>query len=151
MRADLGWTYADAGSMNTANAIGYLAGALAASSLAGRLGVKLAFLASLLVTPVVVAIAGLTSNFGVLLAVRFTAGVVGAIAFVAGGSLAAAAAKDNSPAHAPIFLGLYFAGGGAGIVLSALAVPPLIGIAGKAAGLLLGRWAGWLAFWPCRL
>ena len=31
MRADLGWSYADAGAINTANAAGYLAGALLAT------------------------------------------------------------------------------------------------------------------------
>ena len=38
MRADLGWSYALAGGMNTANAFGYLMGALAMPSLMRRLG-----------------------------------------------------------------------------------------------------------------
>ena len=38
MRADLGWTYADAGTMNTANAAGYLAGALLAAAVDSALG-----------------------------------------------------------------------------------------------------------------
>ena len=36
MRADLGWSYFVAGAMNTVNAAGYLAGALAAPSAAAR-------------------------------------------------------------------------------------------------------------------
>ena len=38
MRADLGWTYALAGFMNTANAMGYLLGALAMPRLLQRFG-----------------------------------------------------------------------------------------------------------------
>ena len=38
MRADLGWSYFTAGAMNTVNAAGYLAGALAAPALLGRAG-----------------------------------------------------------------------------------------------------------------
>ena len=37
MRADLGWTYTVAGAMNTANAVGYLLGALSAPWLMRRL------------------------------------------------------------------------------------------------------------------
>src|SRR5689334_3597053 len=36
MRVDLGWSYAQAGALNTANAAGYLIGALLAAPLAGR-------------------------------------------------------------------------------------------------------------------
>ncbi len=45
MRADLGWSYAAAGAMNTANAAGYLVGALAAAPIAARVGDKRGFLA----------------------------------------------------------------------------------------------------------
>ncbi len=38
MRDDLGWSFAEAGTVNTANAIGYLAGAIAASAVSARLG-----------------------------------------------------------------------------------------------------------------
>src|ERR1700744_3019639 len=36
MRADLGWSYAQAGTINTANAAGYLIGALLAAPVAAR-------------------------------------------------------------------------------------------------------------------
>src|SRR6185436_887587 len=50
MRDDLGWSYFVAGSMNTVNAAGYLAGALAAPSMLRRVGARAVFLAGLFVT-----------------------------------------------------------------------------------------------------
>ncbi|MFS2056039.1 YbfB/YjiJ family MFS transporter, partial [Variovorax sp. CT11-76] len=40
MRDDLGWSYALAGGMNTANAVGYLVGALVTPALMRRFGVS---------------------------------------------------------------------------------------------------------------
>ena len=50
MRADLGWSYAQAGAINTANAAGYLVGALLAAPMAARFGDKRGVLAGLLLT-----------------------------------------------------------------------------------------------------
>ena len=44
MRFDLNWSYAAAGAMNTANAVGYLIGALAAAPFAARYGDRRGFL-----------------------------------------------------------------------------------------------------------
>lgn len=126
MRADLGWSYANAGAMNTANAAGYLVGALAAAAIAARWGLKTAFMLSLAATVVAVAASGLTADFGVLIALRLAAGAFGAVALVTGSSLAAAAATGGGPSRAPIVLGLYFSGGGIGVLVSALIVPTLV-------------------------
>lgn len=133
MRADLGWSYANAGAMNTANAVGYLAGALMAAAIARRFGIKPAFFAGIFLTALGIGAAGLTANFGVLMTLRLLTGLTGALAFVAGGSMTAAVA--GSSARAPLALGLYFAGGGLGVTLSAITVP-----------LLLERW-GWRGGW----
>ena len=45
MRADLGWTYVEAGALNTANGAGYIVGALVAAWAARRWGTARAFLA----------------------------------------------------------------------------------------------------------
>jgi predicted MFS family arabinose efflux permease len=50
MRADLGWSYALAGGMNTANAAGYLIGAVVAARLSSRLGSHRCFIGGLVVT-----------------------------------------------------------------------------------------------------
>src|ERR1700753_2726627 len=70
MRSDLGWSYASAGALNTANAAGYLAGALLATSAARRLGMKRAFLTSIIATAAAVGAAGLTGSFTALMVLR---------------------------------------------------------------------------------
>jgi predicted MFS family arabinose efflux permease len=140
MRADLGWSYADAGAMNTANAAGYLAGALLATPAARSLGMKRAFMAAIITTAASVAAAGLTAWFTALLLLRFLAGLSGGIAFVTGGAMTAAA--SGTPARAPLALGMYFSGGGLGIAISALAVPSLLDTVGWRGGwLVLGALA----------
>jgi predicted MFS family arabinose efflux permease len=90
MRDDLGWTYADAGAMNTANAVGYLIGALGSASIAARAGLKRTFATGLWITVIAIPLCDLTSNFDALLVVRAVAGLSGAIAFVTGASLVSA-------------------------------------------------------------
>src|ERR1700742_1466350 len=63
MRADLGWSFADAGALNTANAAGYLAGALAAAPFGKRVGDKTLFGAGLLLTAPAIGASGLTPNY----------------------------------------------------------------------------------------
>jgi len=105
MRDDLSWSYADAGAMNTANAVGYLAGALIAAPVTRRFGIKGTFLAGILVTALGVGAAGLTSRFMVLMSLRILAGLSGALTFVAGGSMTAAV--SGSAARAPLALGIF--------------------------------------------
>ena len=135
MRADLGWSYANAGAMNTANAAGYLGGALIAAPIARRVGIKQTFFAGIFITAIGIGASGLTSQFTQLLCLRILAGVTGALAFVAGGSMTAAI--SGSRARAPLALGIYFAGGGFGVAMSALTVPLLLDT--------LGWRGGWLA------
>jgi predicted MFS family arabinose efflux permease len=134
MQADLGWSYADAGAMNTANAAGYLAGALVAAPTGRRFGDKITFALGLLLTAIAVSASALTANFTALLVLRLSAGFTGALAFVSGAGLTSAAAAGGSPARAPTLLGVYFAGAGIGVAASALAVPPLVSDVGWRAG-----------------
>jgi predicted MFS family arabinose efflux permease len=151
MRADLGWSFADAGALNTANAAGYLVGALVGAPFGKRLGDKPLFAVSLLLTALAVGASGFTADYSVLLALRIVEGFTGALAFVSGTGLTSAAATGGSKSRAPTLLGLYFAGAGIGITASALAVPPLLGTVGWRGGwLVLGALAlvatifGWL-------
>jgi predicted MFS family arabinose efflux permease len=134
MRSDLGWSYANAGALNTANAAGYLAGALLATSAARRLGMKRAFLTSIIATAAAVGAAGLTASFATLMVLRFVAGVSGGIAFVTGGAMTAAI--GTTPSRSTLALGMYFSGGGLGIAISALAVPLLLDAVGWRGGWL---------------
>ena len=137
MRSDLSWSFADAGAMNTANAIGYLLGALAAASIGRKSGDKMAFAAGLLLTALAVGATGLTANYTTLLLLRLLAGFSGAVAFVAGAGLTSAAAAGGARSRAPTWLGIYFAGAGAGIVASALAVTPSLDMMGWRGGWLV--------------
>jgi predicted MFS family arabinose efflux permease len=138
MRADLGWSFADAGSMNTANAAGYLAGAFIAAPIGRRFGDKVAFKFGVLCTAVAIGASGLTGNFTVLLVLRLLAGLTGAIAFIGGAGLTSAAAAGGSRSRAPTLLGVYFAGAGIGITASSLAVPPLLAMGWRVGWLALG-------------
>jgi predicted MFS family arabinose efflux permease len=150
MRADLGWSFAQAGAMNTANAAGYLLGALVAAPVGRRIGDKRVFAISLVLTAIAVGASGLTADYIALLALRVAAGFTGALAFVCGAGLTSAAAMGGSKHRAPTLLGVYFAGAGMGITASALAVPPLLGTVGWRGGwLVLGALALCAAAFAC--
>ncbi|MHB1519459.1 MAG: YbfB/YjiJ family MFS transporter [Acidimicrobiales bacterium] len=140
MRADLHWSFATAGAMNTANALGYLAGALAAAVAARRYGTRRVFVAALGVTVLALLATGGTANTVALVALRAVAGASGALTFIAGAALVAAAASAISTRRAATLLGIYFAGGGAAIVASGLGIPYLLGATSPTDG---WRW-GWV-------
>ncbi|NIE62672.1 YbfB/YjiJ family MFS transporter [Burkholderia sp. Ax-1719] len=122
MKADLGWSFAQAGAMNTANAVGYLIGAAIFPLLARRYTPSALFATGAYVTIVLMALCGLVSNTPVLLTQRLVAGVGSALVFVSGGLLAARLATA-APRQGGLILGLYYGGTGYGIVVSSLLVP----------------------------
>ncbi len=124
MRAALGWSYFTAGAMNTVNAAGYLAGALLAPRVFARLDARRVMLAGGLAAALLLALHGLARGDALLYLLRFLTGVASAAAFVGGGLLAARVATAPG-ARSGLVLGLYYGGTGAGIVVSALAVPLL--------------------------
>ena len=63
MRADLGWTYVEAGALNTAIGAGYILGALVAAWTAKRWGMARAFLSGFAASVVVLLLTATTSNF----------------------------------------------------------------------------------------
>lgn len=130
MRADLGWSYFTAGSMNTVNAAGYLLGALLAPGWLARVDARRVLLAGSGATTVVLALHGAVLGDAPLFVLRFAAGVASAASFVSGGLLAARLARRGAEAQPPVgaglVLGLYYGGTGLGIVISALLVPPLV-------------------------
>jgi predicted MFS family arabinose efflux permease len=130
MRADLGWSYFTAGAMNTANAVGYLVGALLAPRWLARHDARRVLLAGGIGSAVVLAAHGAVLGDAMLLALRLLAGIASAATFVSGGLLAArlggALPSDGGARlHAGLVLGIYYGGTGVGIVASALVVPPL--------------------------
>ena len=122
MRADLGWSYALAGSMNTANALGYLLGALLTPRLLARWGAAALLLWGSVAASVFMGLSGFFTDATLLLVQRLLAGVASAFVFIAGGVLAARLGSLQ-PRRAGLLLGLYYGGTGLGIVASALLVP----------------------------
>jgi predicted MFS family arabinose efflux permease len=123
MRDDLGWSLAKAGTLTTANSLGYLVGALAAGPLARRLTETATFRLGMVLTAAALAANAATSSYPVLLATRAAAGVSGALVFIAGGVLASRAAASRGSA---LPVSIYFAGAGLGIAVSGTVIPPLL-------------------------
>jgi len=98
VRSDLGWSFAQAGGVASVNAAGYLAGALVVSRLATRIGLRTAFAAGLIATIVTLFLLAIVTDYGLVLMIRFLAGIGGAIAFVAGGAKAAPLGSETGKA-----------------------------------------------------
>jgi predicted MFS family arabinose efflux permease len=144
MRDDLGWSFTLAGGMNTANALGYLLGALATPLLLRRLTPAHLMLTGSALATLFMLASGFFVDALPLLLQRLLAGVASAFVFITGGLLAARlGARD--PHRSGLLLGLYYGGTGLGIVASAVLVPPVL----EAASALPHGWA-W-AWWMLAL
>jgi predicted MFS family arabinose efflux permease len=141
MQSVLHWSFATAAVMNTANAAGYLIGALLAAPVARRLGVKKVFLGGIALTAVLLACSALTGDLAVLLVLRLLAGTCGAATFIAGAALAAGLGHGAPPFRSALLLGIYFGGGGVGIAISGVILPYLLAHTSAASG---WKW-GWVA------
>jgi predicted MFS family arabinose efflux permease len=130
MRTDLGWSFTQAGAMNTANGLGYLIGTVLSLRLAGAVDARHAFGWSLLFSALTLVASGLVRSLEALLVLRAITGITSALAFVSGTALAA---RIGPPQRAPLAIAVYFSGAGLGIVLSGVALPTLFERAGAAA------------------
>ena len=90
MRSDLEWSYAMAGWINTANAIGYLLGALLTFWLSGRMPAARLFTRGMLMTALALLASGMTGDIALLSLFRILAGIGGAAMFISGAALVAA-------------------------------------------------------------
>lgn len=153
MRTDLAWSYGQAGTMNSANALGYLAGALLATPACRRVGTRGVFAGGMALAAAALLGAGLTASFGLQLLLRLAAGLGGAGTFIGGAALVAKLG-DRTPGRSGLLLALYTAGAGAGIVVSGLLVQPILATTGAGgwhlAWFALGALAAvsLLAAWP---
>ncbi len=138
MRDSLAWSYSAAGFMNTVNAVGYLAGALMASSLIQRFGLARSVTWGTVGCVASLALCALSGNFIVLSFARLLAGFAAAAGFVGGGALAATIAQTQ-PARANFLLSLFYAGPGVGILASGLIAPYTLQAFGA------GSW--WIVWW----
>ncbi|MEU6715053.1 YbfB/YjiJ family MFS transporter [Nonomuraea sp. NPDC046802] len=147
MRDDLGWNLAEAGVISAANGLGYLLGALVTPVVQRRLGTAATFRWGMVLTVVTLAATTAGGDHLVMLIARTTAGVAGALVFIAGGVIAARLATGASSSM-PIVV--YFAGTGLGIVLGGATIPVLgdrwqLAWAGLSAAAGLATLASWSA------
>jgi predicted MFS family arabinose efflux permease len=138
MRDSLSWSYSAAGFMNTINAVGYLAGALTASTLIKRFGLARSVVWGTAACAASLALCAISGNFVVLSFARLLAGFAAAAGFVGGGALAATIAQTR-PARANFLLSLFYAGPGIGILASGLIAPFTLQAFGP------GSW--WIVWW----
>jgi predicted MFS family arabinose efflux permease len=123
MRADLGWTYVEAGALNTAIGAGYILGALVAAWTAKRWGMARAFLFGYTASVVVLLLTAATRNFSILLALRTVGGISTAITFILGAALTAAICPAQNPLRRGMLIGVYAAGVSIALLLSGAAIP----------------------------
>ncbi len=133
MRADLGWSYTQAGWLNTANAMGYVAGALATMALIGRVSPTRLFTWGLLGTTAALLATGLNEALWWQTLWRVLAGLVGAMSFSTAGVLTAQLFRHSPKRNALAIALLFGFGGGLGIVVAGALIPPLLAIRGVTA------------------
>ena len=143
--------------MNTANALGYLLGALVTPWLLRRMAPGVVLLTGAVLATVFMGLSGFFAQAAPLLVQRLLAGAASALVFIAGGLLAARLGAQV-PGRSGLLLGLYYGGTGWGISLSALLVPAVLAMAPSPHG---WTWAWWalaaacavatlLLLWPAR-
>jgi predicted MFS family arabinose efflux permease len=149
MRADLGWDYALAGWLNTANSIGYALGGLSGMLLLARYTPSALFVTGLVSTVLSLLLVGLTADFYLMLFWRLIAGVGSAWVFACGGSLVSSF-YNKDPERAGSAVAVYFAGGGLGIALSGIVIYPVLsgGMTWSVAWITLAGAAALLAVLP---
>ncbi|WP_298208260.1 YbfB/YjiJ family MFS transporter [Ferrimicrobium sp.] len=125
MRTALHWSYFAAGAMNTANAIGYLGGALLVTRISDRFGNRRSFVVSGAGMVVSLALTPVNAHLVPLLGLRIISGFCGAVIFVVGSSLAQQAARGLSRSGAAVILGVYFGGAGLGTAVSGAIIPAI--------------------------
>ena len=124
MQEDLHWSYTEAGWINTANALGYIAGAYLSFSYIDRLSAKLMFNVGMIVTGLSLAACGVTDDLALLTLWRIVAGVAGAPVFIAGGAMVATLFSHDNQKNA-LAIALYFGGAGVGMIASGALLPYL--------------------------
>ena len=125
MRADLGWTYGQAGGLNTGNAVGYLLGAVCAASILKRISLRAGVLGGLGVSCLALWMAGMTRDFSALVFCRALVGFSGALTFIAAASLGLRLGRNDE--ETALASGIIIAGPGVGVIAGGLLLPYIIG------------------------
>ena len=123
MQSDLGWNYAQAGWLNTANALGYIAGAILTMLMIGRYSATSLFSFGLVTTNLALMATGLSAELWWQTLWRILVGFFGALSFSTAGVLAAGLFPNDPRRNAMAIAIVFGTGGGLAIVLSGASLP----------------------------
>ena len=132
MKSEMGWTYAQAGWLNTANALGYIGGALLTMLLIRRVPPTRLFAFGVVTTTLALLATGLNPALWWQTGWRIAAGVLGAMSFSTAGALAAGLFQGDTRRNALAIAILFGTGGGLGIVLAGAVLPLMLQARGAA-------------------
>ena len=135
MRSEMNWNYAEAGWLNTANAFGYILGALVTMRMIRSRTPTDLFIFGLITTTIALMATGLNSALWWQTLWRVLAGLFGAMSFSTAGVLAASLFKNDPQRNALAIAVLFGTGGGLGIVLAGAILPLMLDLYGP-------------SFWP---
>jgi predicted MFS family arabinose efflux permease len=152
MRDDLSWSYSVAGWLNTANSLGYGAGAVISMMLFAYWRPAIIFIAGLVLTVATIFFCGFTQDIVWLLLWRLLAGIGSAWVFACGGALMATI-YSSDPKRATSAIAIFYAGGGIGIALSGLLLMPVLSKywTWSMGWIVLGMAGAVLSIWPAIL
>jgi predicted MFS family arabinose efflux permease len=140
MKSEMGWTYAQAGWLNTANALGYLGGAVLTMVIIRSVSPARLFAFGMATTAVALLATGLDTGLAWQTFWRFAVGLLGALSFSTAGTLAAGLFPGDARRSALAIAILFGAGGGLGVVLIGGSLPLMLDAWGPAS------WpVGWMA------
>lgn len=153
MKSEMGWNYAQAGWLNTANALGYIAGAILTMLLIRHISPSRLFAFGLITTTLALLATGLDAALWWQTLWRILTGIFGAMSFSTAGALTAGLFQGDVRRNALAIAILFGSGGGLGIVLAGAVLPLMLDAFGP------GAWPmGWiligavsLAFMPLSL
>lgn len=125
MKADLGLTFAQMGALNTANAIGYLGGALACAPLTKYISERQMIIWGGALSVVALWLTGLARGFEMLLFLRALIGITAAFGNIAATGMATRLV-GKTEAQSGLALGIVIAGPGLGVIFTGLTLPFLL-------------------------
>lgn len=130
MRSEMGWSFAQAGWLNTANALGYLCGAILTMFAIQRTSQTKLFSIGIIMTTLSLLATGFETNLWWQTFWRISAGFFGAMSFSTAGALAAGLFPKN-PYYSALAIAILFgSGGGLAIFLAGASLPLMIDIFG---------------------
>jgi predicted MFS family arabinose efflux permease len=132
MKSEMGWSYAQAGWLNTANALGYIAGAALTMLLIRHIPPTRLFVFGVVTTTLALLATGLNAALWWQTVWRIAAGVLGALSFSNAGVLAAGLFQGDARRNALAIAIVFGSGGGLGIVLAGAALPLMLDAWGPA-------------------